>query len=463
MKRTLALVFVVSVAVVGLVLAWYAVRQEREFRRLIALGDASLARDQTYVAIEAFSGALALRPDSMVAHLKRGDTYRRRGELSAALRDLRDASGLDPSATRPLELLGDVNVALGRYLRATEHYRRFIALDDRSPRVLYKLAVAYHRFGQTASAIDPLRQAVAIDDRFVEAHYLLGVCLRDRARVDEAQRALTKAISLNPAFSAAREELADLYASISRPRDSIEQLEALAAIEPTRADRMIGVGLAHARMGRTETAILTLGRAAERYPEDPAVYTALGRVWLESAELHNDRVALGKALEALQLPAGRVSASSETLALYGRALFLFGDAEGAQRMLQLATARFPVEPVAFRYLSAAAERLGHPRAARDALINYVSLLSDADDARTLAAQIADLSLRMDDAVTALNWAARAIEGANPDAFSLGLLADAQWRTARVDDARVTLTEALARDPGNPMLVRLEQRFRAARR
>jgi len=97
MKRTLALVFVVSAAVVGLVLAWYAVRQDREFRRLIALGDASLAREQTYVAIEAFSGALALRPDSMVAHLKRGDTYRRRGELSAALRDLRDASGLDPS------------------------------------------------------------------------------------------------------------------------------------------------------------------------------------------------------------------------------------------------------------------------------------------------------------------------------------------------------------------------------
>jgi tetratricopeptide (TPR) repeat protein len=463
MKRTLALVFVVSVVVVGLVLAWYAVRQEREFRRLIALGDASLAREQTYVAIEAFSGALALRPDSMVAHLKRGDTYRRRGELSAALRDLRDASGLDPSATRPLELLGDVNVALGRYQRATEHYRRFITLDDRSPRVLYKLALAYHRFGQAASAIDPLRQAVAIDDRFVEAHYLLGLCLRARARVDEAQRALTKAISLNPAFSAAREELADLYTSIGRPRDGIEQLEALAAIEPTRAERMVSVGLAYARMGRTETAILTLGRAAERYAEEPAVYTALGRVWLESAELRNDRVALSKALEALQPTAGRAAASSETLALYGRALFLSGDAEGAERTLQLATTRFPVEPVAFRYLSAAAERLGHPRAARDALINYVSLSSDADDPRTLAAQIADLSLRMEDAVTALNWAARAVEGENPDAFSLGLLADAQWRSARENDARTTLAQALARDPGNRTLLRLEQRFRVERR
>ena len=463
MKRTLALVFVVSVAVVGVVLTWYAMRQEQEYRRLITLGDASLARDQTYVAIEAFSGALALRPDSMLAHLKRGDTYRRRGELSAALRDLRDASALDPSATRPLELLGDVNVALGRYERATEHYRRFIALDDRSPRVLYKLAFAYHRHGQAGFAIDPLRQAVAIDDRFVEAHYLLGLCLRERERFGEAQVALEKAISLNPAFGEAREELAELLTSMGRPRDGIEQLEALAALEPTRAERMVSVGLAHARLGRTETAIVTLGRAAERYPEEPIVYTALGRVWLESAELRNDRVALNKALEALQPTIGRVAASSETLALYGRALFLSGDAEGAERTLQQATRRFPVEPVAFRYLSAAAERLGHPQIARDALINYVSLLGDADDSRPLAAQIADLSLRMNDAETAVRWATRAVEGDNPDAFSLGLLADAQWRSGQPGTARATLAQALARDPGNRRILRLQQRFDAVRR
>jgi uncharacterized protein HemY len=66
---------------------------------------------------------------------------------------------------------------------------------------------------------------------------------------------------------------------------------------------------------------------------------------------------------------------------------------------------------------------------------------------------------MGDAVTALNWAARAVEGENPDAFSLGLLADAQWRAAHENEARVTLAQALARDPGNRTLLRLEQRFR----
>ena len=120
MKRGVVAAVVGALLLAGAVFAWNAVRQEREFRRLIAAGDAAITRDQTYEAIEAFSGALALKHDSMLAYLKRGDSYRRRGELSAALRDLREASSLDPTATRPLELLGDVNVAMGRYERATE-------------------------------------------------------------------------------------------------------------------------------------------------------------------------------------------------------------------------------------------------------------------------------------------------------------------------------------------------------
>ena len=115
MKRAAALAVLLSALVVGLVLAWNSERQDREFRRLIALGDTSLAQDQTFVAIEAFSGALALKPESMLARLKRGDTYRRRGDMAAALRDLREAALLDPSATRPRELSGDVNVAMRRY------------------------------------------------------------------------------------------------------------------------------------------------------------------------------------------------------------------------------------------------------------------------------------------------------------------------------------------------------------
>ena len=373
MKRSVVAVATVGALAAAGLLVWLQVGQEREFRRLVATGEQALAEDQTFVAIEAFSGALALKKGSMLAYLKRGDTYRRRGEHAKALRDLREAAALDPTAPQPIELQADVNSAMGRHDRAAELYRQYLTLDDDTPRVLYKLAVAEFRSGQPAQAIEPLRKAVTLDGRFAEAHYLLGMCLRAQKHDEEALAALGRAVQLNPAFIAAREELADLHAERGERRQGIEQLEAIAALEPSRPERLVNVGLTYARMGQPDAAIVTLRRAADRYPDTPAVYAALGRVWLDAALAGRDAVATGKALEALQPIAGRSDASSETLALYGRALLLSGDAAAAERALQQAIGRTPVEPLAYRYLADAARRLGHDDVAADAAARYATL------------------------------------------------------------------------------------------
>jgi len=384
MKRSVVVATTGALLLAGAVYAWNAVRQEREYRRLIADGDVALTKDQTYEAIEDFSGALALNKESMLAYLKRGDAYRRRGELSAALRDLREASSLDPTATRPLELLGDVNAAMGRYERAVDSYRRYIAIDDRAPRVLYKLALSYFRNGQASLAIEPLLRAIALNDRFVEAHYLMAMCLEDQKHDGDALKSLAKALDINPAFGAAREELASLDLSQGRTREGIDQLEALAALEPSNPQRLVDVGEAYARTGRTDTAITTLGTAADRFPQAAAVYIALGRIWLETAEVHNDRVALRKAIQALAPIAARVPASSDALTIYGRTLFLSGDVDGAERTLTQATLQMPVEPMAFLYLADAARRRGHIAVTEDALAKYATLSGSPDPARRAA-------------------------------------------------------------------------------
>ena len=102
-----------------------------EYLRLIVEGDEALGRGQTFVAIEAYSEAIALKRDSMLAYLKRGEAHQRAGDspetLSAALRDLRTAAELDPAATRTLEKLGDVNMQLRRFANAAENYEAYSA------------------------------------------------------------------------------------------------------------------------------------------------------------------------------------------------------------------------------------------------------------------------------------------------------------------------------------------------
>ena len=99
MKRLL-----LALAVLGALAAAYGyviTERENSHRELIRRGDAAMAAGDLSAALEAFSGAIALKGDSMIGYLMRGDAYRRRDELEAALRDLRQAAELDPTAPKP--------------------------------------------------------------------------------------------------------------------------------------------------------------------------------------------------------------------------------------------------------------------------------------------------------------------------------------------------------------------------
>lgn len=458
MRRTVAVAALLALASMVGVVVYHAASREGEYRRLIGEGDAANAADQTFVAIEAFSGAIALKPDSMLAHLRRGESYRKRGELSAAVRDLRRACELDPAAPQPVEQLGDVYYERGGYAAAVAQYQRYLALDDRSPRVLYKLALARRSAGQMDEAIAALRRSLELDDRFAEAHYLLGVCLRETKQPRAAIGVLERAIALAPALVPAREELAGLYRAFDRIDDEIEQLAALGGIESSRAERQIALGLAYARARRLDTAVQTLGAAVDRFPQQPRVYAALGRVWLDAAEARGDRAALRKALEALTTIATTPSADSASLALFGRALVVAGDLEGAEQVLRQASERFPVDPGAFTLLASVASRSGHPAVARDALVKYASLTGSATEARVLV-QIGDLSLQTRDPEGAIAWYERALTAGPPDVQVESRLAQAQIRAGDLPAARTTVGRALARDPANPAILALARRLK----
>ncbi len=85
-KRALLAILLVAVCAAG-IYGSAAARRERNFRQLVNRGEVALARDDTFAAIESFSGAIALKDDSMLGYLKRGEAYRRRQTLDAPARD----------------------------------------------------------------------------------------------------------------------------------------------------------------------------------------------------------------------------------------------------------------------------------------------------------------------------------------------------------------------------------------
>jgi tetratricopeptide (TPR) repeat protein len=377
MRRLVLAVTFLALAAAAALIVYAVSAAAREYDRLIASGDAAVAADQPFQALEDYSGAIVLRPDSMLAHLKRGMTYQRHGELENALKDLRRATELDPTATRPQELLGDVNMALSRYDRAAARYEAFLTIDDSAPRIYYKLGLARYRGGQLAAAIAPLQKAVRLEKSLAAAHLLLGLCLRDQGDARAARASLETTVLLEPALTAPREALVPLYAAASEKTRAIDQLEALVALDPSRPARLVALGRAYADAGRHEAAVLTLGRAVERFPDSSEAYAALGRVWLEAAEQRRDTVALKKSVEALSTATSHSDATSDAFTDLGRAYVLTGDAAAAERAFRQALEQFPIQPGAYLHLATMAARSGQVSQGRDALARYMALMPEA--------------------------------------------------------------------------------------
>jgi tetratricopeptide (TPR) repeat protein len=459
-----------ALAGVAATVAYQKALRERDYRALLGRGDTAIEQAQPFSAIEAYSGAIALKPESVLAHLRRGETYWQRGDLENASRDFRTAASLDPAAPRPLEEWGDVLYARGRYRRAVEVYEARIRLDSQSPGVLYKLALSRFRDRDIEGALKALSDTLREDDASAEAYYLMGLCLQAQKRTVEAIKAFENAVERAPGMVAAREELADLYASLGRDNEELDQLQLIAGLDRDHTERQVAVGLAHARAAlnaidrpaqerHANLAILTLGSALERTPGQPLIYGTLGRVWLETAIVRNDRVDLRKAIEALERVASTSAATSEVLTLYGRALFRDDQIEAAERVLDQATERFPVDLTAFLEYAAVAERRNHLEAARTALSLYMTLAPAEHDLASPATKIASLSTRIGDLEGAILWLERAQNYAPRDLDVLAALLEAQLRAGRIDDARLTLVRGQRLDPQSPQVSAMAERLR----
>jgi tetratricopeptide (TPR) repeat protein len=446
------------------ILAAQAVERDSEYLRLIDLGDDALSRGQTFVAVEAYSDAIVLKSGSMLAYLKRGEAHQRRGDtpetLAAALRDLRTAAELDPDEPRTLEKLGDVNMQLRRFANAAENYTAYIRLDDHAAPIFYKLALASRGYGDLPRTISALQEAITLNPNFHEAHYVLGLCRKDRNELAEARAAFERAIEVAPAFIPAREELADLHRLQQRTRAEIEQLDALHALDPNKPERLIAVGRAHLRAGNRDLAVMTLGRAADNFKEYPGVYAALGEVWLEAAEDRGDSSDLRKALEALAPVAAQSTVSSETLGMYGRALVLAGRHAEAEAIFRQASQRFPIDPEVLPDLASVAQRLGHLDEARHALVTYSALVDDDREEAVRAARIADLSMQLNDAGSAVAWYQKSDALRPSDASQLARMADAQSRAGQLEPALATIKRAIEKDPNHPLVRSVALRLQA---
>lgn len=463
-RRSILTVVLLGVGIAA-VLAATAIQRERTFQELLARGIEALRRNERAVAIEALSGAIALKQSSMVAHLRRGEAYLLGGpqDFPSALRDFRQAARLDRGAVRPLERLGDISTKLGAYERAAEYYRTGLALDEGAPGLTYKLALATYQGGRTDEALELAQRASRLDPRLAEAHYLRGLCLIDQQRLREGAEAFRQALARDERLVDARAQLALTSRQLGHQRDEVAHLEQLAA-RTGQPEYAAALGRALTALGRVDRAIQILEKASSRFPHDTRLITTLGSAWLEKAAATKDGRARAQALEWLgraeaeERRTGR--ATSDTLAALGRAWLLDDKPRRAVEVLQRAVAVLPTTVAAFDDLGRAAQQVGDWSLARMALARAqaLDLTTRPDDRAARAVRLADLSTELADHEAAAAWLDEARQ-LRPDDMSLVARAvEAHWAAGHRKEAVRMLYAALAKKPQDAALRRLVPRI-----
>ncbi|MFN3326925.1 MAG: tetratricopeptide repeat protein [Bryobacteraceae bacterium] len=186
----------------------------------LQLGSIFLSRNTPKGALEVFTEAKALFPESLVVRLGRGLALK---ELQLYEEAESELAACWPNALA-VDSLGTIYLHLNKFSETKELARRFIDVQPGDHRGYYFLAAAMDGLQETgAEAL--LRKSLERRPDFAAAHALLGKVLLRKGQLEEAARSFESAIRYRPDLTQAHLQLAQTYRKLGRDEDAAREFE----------------------------------------------------------------------------------------------------------------------------------------------------------------------------------------------------------------------------------------------
>jgi len=208
--------------------------------------------------------ALAHDPGDAPASTSMGLLSLARHEFVGALQWGDRARQLDPAGARPLGIIGDAQIELGRYAEAVQTFQ---AMVDRRPDLSSYARVSYARelFGDVDGAISAMQQAVeaggAVPENSAYTRVLLANLYFNSGRLVPAEAAYRRALFDQPRYPYALAGLARVEAARGRYAPAIDRFREAVDVYPL-PDFVIGLGDAYAAASDPRKAAQTYDLAA---------------------------------------------------------------------------------------------------------------------------------------------------------------------------------------------------------
>jgi protein O-GlcNAc transferase len=194
-------------------------------------------------AEQAFSAALASKPDFAMAHLHLGLT-RKAKQQPGALDELAKAYQLAPDNAVIALQFGQELANAGQDEQAVPVLEHAVGIDPKSTAAAYQLGLVLQRVNRLEEAIVLLQRAASAEPKNGEVLINLGMALTQTQKAKDAVPILQRAVALEPENPTAHQDLAAAYIQLNQTEDAVNQLRMALKLSPDAPQLHYNLGLA---------------------------------------------------------------------------------------------------------------------------------------------------------------------------------------------------------------------------
>jgi tetratricopeptide (TPR) repeat protein len=181
-------------------------------------------------AIQDFSEAIRLDPNSEIAYYGRGYAYKKKGDYDRAIQDFNEAIHLNPSFERAYYDRGNAYIDKDDYDRAIQEFDDAIRLNPKDANAYNNRGVAYERKDDYGHAIQDYNQAILLNSNSTSAYSNRGSAYFSQSNLSAAIADFEHTISVAPSSSEALYAVLMLHVIMKRQgHDDAQQLARVAA------------------------------------------------------------------------------------------------------------------------------------------------------------------------------------------------------------------------------------------
>lgn len=234
---------------------------------------------------EQIEAALALRPDSDLGLIMKGEMMRLSGNSLAAIEQFDAALQVKPTSLEASLGRAASMIDLDRDKEAQRDLDRVFEISSRQPLAYHLSAVVLARSNELVAAEEMLDRAGQPLENYLPSMYLRGTISYSRNNLEQAYAYLKRFLEAEPENLNARRMLGSTLVRQSNFSEALDVLRPIAdSAEASDAQSLALVATAYLGAGQQDLAAIYLERAVEKAPDHSQLRTQLALIKLSQGE-----------------------------------------------------------------------------------------------------------------------------------------------------------------------------------